>query len=109
MDRISRISITTMTYHTIDVSETECLPWDEPAEVCSKMCAHLFGFCATALGLIFGILALVPASPFHEKNVGLGVSLIVLTLMMVVYCVAGLVGGCFGYCLRCLCCRCCFH
>ncbi len=60
------------------------------------------------IGLIFGILALVPSEPFNEQDVSLGVVLIVLSVTGVMELAgaiaAGLASAIFGlpilYCIR---------
>jgi hypothetical protein len=93
-----------MTDYTINIDETESPSVDAGTMACGMISFHIFGFSATVLCIIFGILALVPSSPFSETNIGLGVSMIVLSIFSLIYVVAGIVGVCFGYCIQQICC-----
>lgn len=53
---------------------------------CNYIFSILIAFISAILGLIYGILMLVPAAPFETKMVGLGITLIVLSVI-------GVLGG----------------
>jgi hypothetical protein len=57
--------------------------------------AYTFGFVGFVIGIIYGILAIVPSGPFKEKDVTLGVVLIVLSVLGVIggaiYCVVAII------------------
>ena len=58
------------------------------------------GFCSvitTCLGLIYGILALIPTSPFDHQNLSLGIILIVLSCLGIIGLVGAIVGAIIGF------------
>ncbi len=50
-----------------------------PAALCATILGSLLGIAATALFLIFGILALVPGPPFDHREMATGIVLVVLS------------------------------
>lgn len=54
----------------------------------------------TVLALVYGILMVIPASPFSHQELGWGITLIVCSVVGV----TALLGGCIGACLTCATC-----
>ena len=46
--------------------------------VCACTCASVFGAAATVCFLVFGALMVVPATPFEERQLPAGITLLVL-------------------------------
>ncbi len=63
---------------------------------CSISFAVLFAIASDVILLIFGILAVIPAKPFHERNLGFGVTMIVLCTFGVMGLVGYLIGLIIG-------------
>ncbi len=55
---------------------------------------QFLGLSGTAVGLVFGILALIPTDPFVSRNLSLGITLVVLSCCLIFY-IAGLFVGYF--------------
>ncbi len=66
--------------------------------VCAQFCSSLFAI-ASLVFLIFGIFALVPAGPFVERNIEIGVTFIVLSCTGIFGIVLALFGAFVGYCI----------
>ncbi len=60
--------------------------------LCAQIFAVLCSAAATIIGLIYGIFALIPYTPFDETNIGVGVTLIVLSATGIVGVAGALVG-----------------
>lgn len=75
------------------------LTMDEASEICtfSALVARVVAILCSILGLVFGILMLIPAKPFDESHITLGVCMILLT---------GLVSFCGCWCITSI--TCCF-
>lgn len=69
----------------------------------SILCATFGALLFTAISITFGVLLLVPANPFEERNIGAGVALCVLGGMGVFGLVGGIFGGIVGWLLGCPC------
>ncbi len=59
----------------------------------------LIGITLTILGIVFGIFACVPAGPFEDRDLGICVSFVVLSVAGVVCLVPALIGVCCGIAL----------
>lgn len=60
------------------------------------LCMYLGALSGFVVSLLFGIFALVPIDPFDEKNLSLGISLVVITGVGLSAIIGGLVGVCLG-------------
>ena len=68
------------------------------AGISATIFGYIFVLASTVLALVFGILALIPASPFIERNLGVGLFLLVGSVVVpVIGCTSGLIGILVGF------------
>lgn len=72
-----------------------------PSSICGQLLGGFFCTAASLAALAFGILALIPANPFKEQDIALGVCLIIFSGVIGI--IASLFGALLGaiLCLPC--------
>lgn len=59
---------------------------------------YIFVLASTVLAIVFGILALIPAPPFTQRELGIGIFLLVGSVVVpVIGCMSGIVGIIVGF------------
>ncbi len=60
-------------------------------------CAYLFAAIASTTCITIAILSLIPAEPFSERNLNVGVTLLVLSCLGIIGSVSALIGAGLGF------------
>ena len=65
---------------------------------CAVVSGVIVGLTCSSILVIFGVLALIPAAPFHERNLTAGIVMLVLVATTTVCSVAGIPAAAIGAC-----------